>query len=81
MGTALALALALSGALAPKAHGACLTTVAENNCATFDASTPSTATQTFTSANLQTNRYFQLALLTTGGVSYTIPAYPIAMII
>ena len=72
MGTALALALALSGALAPKAHGACLTTVAENNCATFDASTPSTATQTFTSANLQTNRYFQLALLTTGGVSYTI---------
>jgi len=72
MGTALALALALSGALAPKAHGACLTTVAENNCATFDAATPSTATQTFTSANLQTNRYFQLALLTTGGVSYTI---------
>jgi hypothetical protein len=45
MGTALALALVVSGSLAPKAQAACLTTVAENTCATFDASTPSTAVQ------------------------------------
>ena len=72
MGTALALALVVSGSLAPKAQAACLTTVAENTCATFDASTPSTAVQPFTSANLQTIRYFQLSLLTNAGVSYTI---------
>jgi len=72
MGTALALALVVSGSLAPKAQAACLTTVAENTCATFDASTPSTAVQPFTSANLQTNRYFQLSLRTNAGVSYTI---------
>jgi hypothetical protein len=72
MGTVLAMALAVSGALAPKAQAACLTTEIENTCATFDPSTPSTAVETFTSANLQTNRYFQLALLTNAGVSYNI---------
>jgi len=72
MGTVLAMALAVSGALAPKAQAACLTTVIENTCATFDPSTPSTAIEPFTSANLQTNRYFQLSLLTNAGVSYNI---------
>ena len=72
MGTALALALAVSGALAPKAQAACLTTVAENTCATFDSSSASTAVQGFTSFNLTTNQYFQLSLLTNAGVSYTI---------
>jgi hypothetical protein len=42
----------------PRAQAACLTTVGENVCATFDASTPSTAVQPFASQNLQTNRYF-----------------------
>jgi len=73
MGAALALAIFLSSVLAPsRAQAACLTTVGENVCATFDASTPSTAVQSFTSQNLQTNRYFQLSLLTNAGFSYTI---------
>jgi hypothetical protein len=72
MGTALALALVVSGSLAPKAQAACLTTVAENTCATFNSSSASTAIQGFTSLNLTSNRYFQLSLLTNAGVSYTI---------
>ena len=73
MGAALALAISLSSVLATsRAQAACLTTVGENVCATFDASTPSTAVQPFTSQNLQTNRYFQLSLLTNAGFSYTI---------
>ena len=72
MGTVLAMALAFSGALAPKAQAACLTTDQENSCATFDPASPSTAVQLFTSVNLGTNQYFQLGLLTNAGISYTI---------
>ncbi len=73
LGIGLALAMAVGGAMAvPGAKAACLTTVAENNCATFNSSSTSTAVQAFTSLNLSTNRYFQLSLLTNAGVSYTI---------
>jgi len=72
MGTVLAMALAFSGALAPKAQAACLTTNVENSCATFDPSSPSPIVQIFTSANLGTNQYFQLSMLTNSGTPYTI---------
>ena len=73
VGATLAIAISFSSVLAPSsAQAACLTTVGENVCATFDASTPSTTVQPFTSANLGTNRYFQLSLLTNAGFSYTI---------
>ena len=66
------MALAVSGALAPKAQAACLTTDSENSCKTFDASTPSTVIQLFQGQNLLSNQYVQLSLLTNAGTSYTI---------
>ena len=58
--------------LAPKAQAACLTTVAENSCATFDSSTPSNVIQRFQGQNLGSNQFFQLSLLTNSGIAYTI---------
>jgi len=72
MGTVLAMALVFSGALAPKSQAACLTTVAENSCATFDSSTPSNVIQRFQTQNLSSNQFFQLSLLTNSGITYTI---------
>jgi hypothetical protein len=54
------------------AHSMCLTSTAENNCSTFAGDTLSQATQTYTSSNLGTNRYFQMGFRSSNGNPYTI---------
>ena len=57
---------------AKPAHSMCLTSTAENNCSTFSGDTLSQATQTYTSSNLGTNRYFQMGFRSSNGSPYTI---------
>jgi hypothetical protein len=53
-------------------HSMCLTSTAENNCSTFAGDTLSQATQTYTSSNLGTNRFFQMGFRSSNGNPYTI---------
>lgn len=60
------------GAFSP-ASAVCIGSNSGNNCTTFNPSTPSTATYTYTSLNLVDNRYFQFgAKVNPGSGSYNI---------
>jgi hypothetical protein len=54
------------------AQAICLSTSGENNCSSFSGDTLSQVTQTYTSANLASNKFFQMGFRSSDGAAYTI---------
>ncbi|MEB3318301.1 MAG: hypothetical protein VKO39_09220 [Cyanobacteriota bacterium] len=64
-------ATALIGSAHP-AKSVCLSSSGENNCSSFSGDTLSQVTQTYTSSNLISNKFFQMGFRSSTGGAYTI---------